>query len=67
MRLLLIATSYPSKRNPSSGIFVHLLAKSLKDIGHDIKVITPADNEKHGFKGDKQLTNGGNGDSREPR
>src|SRR5262250_2346914 len=48
MRLLFITTSYPSKKYPSSGIFVHLLTKSLKDRGHDIKVITPADDEKHG-------------------
>jgi glycosyltransferase involved in cell wall biosynthesis len=50
MRLLFVTTSYPSKANPSSGIFVHLLAKSLRDIGHDIQVITPADDEKHGFE-----------------
>lgn len=48
MRLLFITTSYPSKKYPSSGIFVHLLAKSLQDLGHDIKIITPADDEKHG-------------------
>src|SRR5262249_25213423 len=50
MRILFITTSYPSKMHPSSGIFIHLLAKYLKDIGHEIKVITPADDEKHGFE-----------------
>ena len=50
MRLLFITTSYPSKTNPSSGIFVHLLVRSLKDLGHDIRVITPAGNEQHGFE-----------------
>ena len=50
MRLLFITTSYPSKKYPSSGIFVHLLAKSLQELGHDIRIITPADDEKHGYE-----------------
>lgn len=50
MRLLFITTSYPSRKYPSAGIFVHLLAKSLKNIGHDVQVITPADEEKSGVE-----------------
>lgn len=50
MRLLFVTTSYPSRKNPSSGIFIHLLAKALKNLGHDTKIVTPADDEKYGVE-----------------
>jgi glycosyltransferase involved in cell wall biosynthesis len=50
MRILFITTSYPSRKYPAAGTFVHMLAQSLKKIGHEVHVITPADEEKSGVE-----------------
>ena len=52
MKILVIANSYPSVRNPSGGIFVYNLIQQFVKLGNDITVISPV-----GIKGICKKTN----------
>lgn len=41
MKILVISDNYPSKRNPSMGIFVYNLIQQFAKIGHEVTVISP--------------------------
>lgn len=41
MKILVISHMYPSAQNPAYGIFIHQQVKALKDLGCEVKVISP--------------------------
>ena len=41
MKVLVLSHMYPNSMNPVYGIFVHEQVKALKNLGHDVNVISP--------------------------
>lgn len=41
MRILMLSHMYPSAVNRTAGIFVHEQVRALRDLGHDVRVISP--------------------------
>lgn len=50
MRILMLTTSFPQKKEDFAGIFVYELAKGLVRLGYDINVICPSSTETKGFE-----------------
>jgi len=48
MKILVLTTGYPIRRDGCSGVFVHRLAQALALRGHEMRVITPAQNDAVG-------------------
>ncbi len=56
MKVLVATTSYPRKKGDTAGIFVHKLAKSIKDRGAEVFVMAPScgmDDEEREIEGIK--------------
>ena len=41
LRVLMLSHMYPSPVNPTAGIFVHEQVRALRDLGHDVRVMSP--------------------------
>ena len=41
MKILMLSHMYPSPVNPTAGIFVHEQVRALRDLGHDVRVMSP--------------------------
>jgi teichuronic acid biosynthesis glycosyltransferase TuaC len=41
VKILMLSHMYPSPVNPTAGIFVHEQVRALRDLGHDVRVVSP--------------------------
>jgi glycosyltransferase involved in cell wall biosynthesis len=41
VKVLMLSHMYPSPVNPTAGIFVHEQVRALRDLGHDVRVVSP--------------------------